>query len=340
MATIAAAWLLPAIAGFWGGDACTHAEVLRLLEGPAVTRVTRECAESADARECPRACAEAVHAFVSERCYAHISRPQVTRPRGSTSSLLTLQGTWLALYPYGGLELVEVRVDSTSKAARSSDGTRLVAVKLTGNAFVKSGRTTWEASEDSCAVQYSEFAGAFTPRWGPCSLIVEDADHFVIRLPDPSGGIPDDLPFVRAERPLLLDWQVARSPTHGLGAALEACGARSMLHDALRNLDHGRRAIAIDQLLLVLPFAVAASWRAAQRWRLRHRRLLVCAIPLFVAIVVHRLHAIGAWEDVRWAIWEFVRGGGGLRLGGLGFGRQGGRAHRPAGGGGGGGLLD
>jgi hypothetical protein len=322
-------------AGFtalWAREACMDVEIVRLLHSSLVSAVTRECEPAIEAwrnedaaaerctppvlggdEQCPAACRRAVEALSASRCFADISRTQRDRPRSSISRLQALQGTWLGLYPNGGLELVRVRADKDPTARKPSaprdlaprDDTRLVGTKLTGNDFMKAGRTTWEASDASCRVQSSEFAGAFVPRWDSCALASEDADHFTVKLFAGQGRVAETIHYVRAERRLILDWALQAAPVHGVGAALRACGLDASDAELwLDLLDVGGRAIAVDQLLLVGPFAILLAWHAsaAAGWSERRRWLLLqLSVPGYILLLYRRLHATGAWDEMRWA---------------------------------------
>jgi hypothetical protein len=327
LTTQAGAWL----SDLWTRDVCMDVEIIRLLHSSLVDAVARACAVDAGADEppaCDAGCRRAVEALVAHRCFGDLSRAQVARPRATPDPYAQLQGTWLGLYPPRSLELV--RVVLAAPAAEPADGgggadagaARLVATKLTGNAFVGPGRTTWEASARSCRVQSSEFAGAFVPRWDGCALEVGDANHFRLQL-FVEGGRGQVVPFVRAERTLMLGWEVRGSPTRGVGAAVAACGLDSAESAWLDRLDAGGRAIALDQLLVLAPLALLAAVRARRRrgggdagaragpqpaaWPLQ----VGCVVYAFLAY--RRLSAIGVWGEMRRAV-DAVLGAPRVRL--------------------------
>lgn len=309
----------------WYGDACLDVEIIRLLQGELVANIARECVDAAgvtladsEAEDgtCPPACRRAVERFVSARCFADISRPQ-RGPRSSLSPLHALSGTWLAMLPSSGLELVHVALEEPRIGRADDDNARgtagrpnerkLVATKLTGNERMKAGRRSWEVGEqaDWCRIQSSEYAGAFLPRWDSCELIVHDRDHITIRLAH------ETVEYVRAERRLILSWPARKASTYGVGAALRSCGLDSERGAWLDALDVGRRAVLTDQLLLCAPFALLAAWHGAarRRWPEHQRRLLVqVGVPVYCFLLARRLRATGVWAEVAWA-WRALFGG-------------------------------
>lgn len=309
------------------GDSCLDVEIIRLLQSDLVSAVARECADAIGAASggagapmrglCQPACRRAVEAFTSARCYADISRAQYERTRSSAAPLHALTGTWLGLYPSSGLELVSIALDELPADRRkgsSQEGERvLAATKLTGNSYMKAGRRSWEMSERAgwCRVQSSEYAGAFSPRWDPCELRLHDRDHFDVRLSTES------IPFVRADRRLILDWRRRDASTRGVGAALRACGLEDKGAAWLDALNVGRAAVLVDQLLLCAPLALLVAWHAAarRRWPEGRRRLLLrIGVPVYALVLGTRLRATGAWAQGAWA-WRALLGGPRVRLG-------------------------
>ena len=74
--------------------------------------------------------------------------------------MVALQGVWFGIYPASGIELIELRYDSSNSM--------LTGRKLTGNQYVRAGRASFEVTQNSCRVVSSMWAGVFTPRWDPC----------------------------------------------------------------------------------------------------------------------------------------------------------------------------
>ena len=176
-----------------------------------------------------------------------------------------VQGRWYGLYPASGIELIETEFDAAS-------GT-LTATKLTGNDFVRAGRVTWTASDSSCQVVSSLWAGAFTPRWDPCVMSVEDRDHMTVTLKRSDGD--ESLMFVRASLPLLMQWEEPGSPAAGFIHAMFACGLQledmrtSIVESLWEVLHHTQGTVLLDQLLLLLPLLmlggtqlIGVPWRA------------------------------------------------------------------------------
>lgn len=303
-----------AMGGLWSGS-CTDHEIVKLLEGPVAKAVADHCTayltqgvgRGRSPYACPEACHRAVREFVQDRCYGDISRPQKGQPRWSgLGSLGLLPGTWLGLYPTGSLELVIVREDD-----RRGDMI-LVATKLTGNAYMRSGRVSWEATTKACRVQSSEHPGAFVPRWDTCSISVHDADHFTVHLQLP-GAHGDRIDFVRALQSHVLAWDQPQSPTFRLGTAIEACGSRtaswSWVLDELSST--GRKAVIVDQLLITLPVLVAVvGWHVHEHQQQYRRWVLATALclPGYLLLAHSRLRALGVWEEVEWFLFRFLFG--------------------------------
>merc|ERR1712070_855535 len=128
-------------------------------------------------------CYEALIEFQKARCYPYLSQSQRLQPRWegpifskgqSEHTLSPMQGRWYGLYQMSGIELIETEFDASSGL--------LTATKLTGNDHVRAGRVTWTASQASCQVVSSLWPGAFTPRWDPCEMSVQDRDHMTITI--------------------------------------------------------------------------------------------------------------------------------------------------------------
>ena len=130
------------------GEACLPADVRALLRGDAVDAVSRSCKHQAS--DCTAACRTAIVLLASERCFAHLTRPQPSRQHGGLGAM---QGVWYASYPASGLELIDARLDHATGEATLS------GTKLTGNQFVGAGRVSWEATPTSCLVVSSAYAG-------------------------------------------------------------------------------------------------------------------------------------------------------------------------------------
>ncbi|KAJ1629687.1 hypothetical protein T492DRAFT_873054, partial [Pavlovales sp. CCMP2436] len=136
-----------------------------------------------------------------------------------------------------------------------------------------------------------------------CVLEAVDADHFSIRLGAGRGVQAETINYVRATRSLIFDWELHESPTYRVGTAVRACGLGG---DAgwLDQLDVGRMAILVDQLLFTSPMLLLLAWHAARGWPARRRRLiLLVGLPSFAFLLSRRLQATGTWDDIYW-IWR------------------------------------
>jgi len=238
-----------------GGTECLPKDVIGMTRGDTVDAVSQACTLSVS---CSASCRKALTALQSERCFAHLSQPQTLQPRTRSTALKDLAGRWYGFYPASGLDLLELSYDAES--------TTLSATKLTGNNHVRAGRVTWVATPSGCRVVSSSYAGAWDPRWDPCTLTVDDADHVALRIvgADPS----EDLTFVRATAPLLLSWSERRSPLFGVADALEACGfdaasGPSWWADLAEVLHHSRQTVLLDQLLMLFPLLLLGGWQVS-----------------------------------------------------------------------------
>lgn len=178
--------------------------------------------------------------------------------RAQSNTLVSLQGVWFGIYPASGIELVELRLDASNGM--------LSGTKLTGNQFVRAGRVSFEITQSSCRVVSSMWAGAFTPRWDPCRLAIYDSDHMSVTL-SLGEGEEEELNFVRARLPLLLDWDDPNSPTYGFSDAMRRCNMEpedspsSILSELWASLHHSKNTVLLDQGLLLFPLVLLGGYQ-------------------------------------------------------------------------------
>lgn len=271
------------------GDPCLPADLVGMMRGESVDAVARTCKPRA--AQCSDACREALERLKGERCFAHITRPQ-PGTTAAAPALVAMQGTWYALYPASGLELVDVQYGAASGATAAKATLR--GTKMTGNQYVRAGRLSWEATATSCSVVSSLYAGAYTPRWDPCELTMHDSDHMTVSL---GGSAEDDILLVRATAPLLFGWEEHGSPLWGFAAAFDLCGIATesglaSTWAALGAALHGSGGtVVLDQALLFLPLlllgGVVPGVGAARRGT------LLLGAAAYSALVCARLRHLG-----------------------------------------------
>lgn len=153
--------------GSFGGDACLPRDIISLIRGDIVKEVATRCVrddsdEVYGAEPCSAACLKAILELKQQPCFSHLTQSQRLQGRMSGPSLSSMQGTWFGLYPASGIELLELRYNTSLST--------LQGTKLTGNQFVRAGRISWEATRSGCRVVSSQWANVYTPRWDACTL--------------------------------------------------------------------------------------------------------------------------------------------------------------------------
>jgi hypothetical protein len=278
--------------GTIGGDACLPRDVITLIRGEEILQAQRACIledpeETYGAEPCSSACLKALLEIKAHRCYAALTQPQRLQGRIGGPSLPAMQGIWYGLYPASGVELLELRYNTSTSM--------LTGTKLTGNQFVRAGRVSWEASSTSCRVVSSQWANVYTPRWDPCTLTMWE-DHISIDMGAAGGSGEEDLTFVRARAPLLFEWDEKRAPTYGFAAAFERCdvpvedGLHAYLVLLWNELHHSEHTVVLDQILIFFPLLLVGGWQLSTRSR---QPLLVLAAGVYVYLVTARLREIG-----------------------------------------------
>lgn len=278
--------------GTIGGNACLPRDVITLIRGEEILQAQRACIledpeETYGAEPCSSACLKALLEIKAHRCYAALTQPQRLQGRMGGPSLPAMQGIWYGLYPASGVELLELRYNTSTSM--------LTGTKLTGNQFVRAGRVSWEASSTSCRVVSSQWANVYTPRWDPCTLTMWE-DHISIDMGAAGGSGEEDLTFVRARAPLLFEWDEKRAPTYGFATAFERCdvpvedGLHAYLALLWNELHHSEHTVVLDQILIFFPLLLVGGWQLSTRSR---QPLLVLAAGLYVYLVTARLREIG-----------------------------------------------
>jgi hypothetical protein len=118
-------------------------------------------------------------------------------------------------------------------------------------------------------------------------------DHISIDFGTGSG---EELSFVRAQLPLLLEWDERRSPLHGFAFAFERCGVppedglASLAARALRSFHHSMSTVVLDQALVVFPMLLLGGWQLSAE---THRPLIIFAASIYVALLAARLRYLG-----------------------------------------------
>ena len=271
------------------GDACLPRDVVNFIGSDLMLNAGKKCRAAAAAGDvCTSECRDALYELKGGRCYHALTQSQQLQPRGSDVRLSAMAGRWYGMYPANGIELLEVRYDATSQT--------LSGVKLSGNAFVPAGQTSWEATPVGCRVASSLYAGKFTERWDPCTLTMHGLDHMHIDL----GAHDDGLHFVRARASLLLDWDEPNAATHGLGKAFELCeieaeDAQTSLRSwAQQMLHHSAQAVVLDQLLVALPLLLLGGWFSLSA-DATHRPILFALGMCYLSVLSGRLAYLGLY---------------------------------------------
>ena len=268
------------------GSECLPRDIISLVRGDAVARVREQCKRDKEV-VCSAVCMEAVLALKHERCFAHLSQSQQLQSRMRGPTLPAMAGIWYGLYPAGGVELLELRYDPRSST--------LSGTKLTGNQFVRAGRVSFEATPKGCRVVSSMWAGAYAPRWDPCSLTMWE-DHISIDL---GGSEEEQLTFVRAKAPLLFEWDEPRAPTYELAAMFASCDVRiedgfsfggKSLSNIWEELHHGEHTAVLDQALVFFPMLLVGGWQLSST---NQQPLLVMLATLYIVLVCARLRYLG-----------------------------------------------
>jgi hypothetical protein len=221
--------------------------------------------------------------------------------------MVALQGVWFGIYPASGIELIELRYDSSNSM--------LTGRKLTGNQYVRAGRASFEVTQNSCRVVSSMWAGVFTPRWDPCvgmpssqhasahlgrmvlrrcRLTITSSDKMSVTL-SVGDGEEEVLNFVRARLPLLLDWEDPSSPTYGFSDAMRRCNvpiadsASSMLGLLQESLHHSKNTVLLDQGLLLFPLVLLGGYQMMGS----HSSLAVAGASMYCVLLCVRLRYTG-----------------------------------------------
>ena len=247
---------------------------------------------------CRPECSDALRSLQSHRCYHHLAQSQMNQPRTeaplhphgqNTLTLAALQGVWYGLYHASGIDLIDSRYDAGRRM--------LVGSKLTGNDFVRAGRTSWELTASGCRVVSSLWRGSFTPRWDSCHLRVVDRDHFTIAMDADDG---DEISFVRASLRELMQWDEPAAPTYGFFDAMTRCGIEPEVPSASlaslfeEVLHHTHGTVLLDQVLLVAPLLLVGGWHVRGGARTAAASLVFSVVgAVYLAALIIRLSYLG-----------------------------------------------